>query len=77
MGIALMLVKVAAANWKFYGNIFGGNEILTIMFRRDVLVLGLTDGVLCGSTVWCLALQRAVLKGYLDWNKSGWIIQNV
>ncbi|KAL2221437.1 MBOAT, membrane-bound O-acyltransferase family-domain-containing protein [Thermoascus aurantiacus ATCC 26904] len=52
------------------------NEILRLMFHKDVLVLGLTDGVLCGSTIFCLLLQRAIEKGYLSWNRSGWIIQN-
>lgn len=56
---------------------WGKNEILRLMFHKDVLVLGLTDGVLCGSTIFCLLLQRAIEKGYLSWNRSGWITQNV
>ena len=77
LGVFLLLVKVAADNWKRYGSIFGHNEILTMMFHKDVLVLGITDGVLCGSTVFCLLLQKAIRADYLSWNKQGWIIQNV
>lgn len=73
----LMLVKIAASNWKSYGSVFGRNEILTMMFHRDVLVLGLTDGIMCASTVFCLLLQKAILADYLNWNKHGWLIQNV
>ena len=73
----LLLVKVAANNWKAYGSIFGPNQILAMMFHRDVIVLGLTDGVLCGSTVFCLLLQKVVMRGWLSWNRSGWIIQHV
>lgn len=73
----LMLVKIAASNWKSYGSIFGRNEILTMMFHRDVLVLGLTDGIMCASTAFCLLLQKAILANYLSWNKHGWLIQNV
>lgn len=73
----LMLVKIAASNWKSYGSVFGRNEILTMMFHRDVLVLGLTDGIMCASTVFCLILQKAILADYLSWNKHGWLIQNV
>lgn len=73
----LMLVKIAASNWKSYGSVFGRNEILTMMFHRDVLVLGLTDGIMCASTVFCLLLQKAILADYLSWNKHGWLIQNV
>lgn len=77
LGTALLLMKVAADNWKTYGSIFGRNEIMTMMFRRDVAVLGLTDGVMCASTCFCLLLQKAIVKGYVSWNKQGWIIQNV
>lgn len=73
----LMLVKIAASNWRSYGSVFGRNEILTMMFYRDVLVLGLTDGFMCASTVFCLLLQKAILADYLSWNKHGWLIQNV
>lgn len=77
LGTFLMLVKIAASNWKVHGNIFGRNEILSMMFHRDVIVLGLTDGFMCASTVFCLLLQRTILAGYLSWNRHGWIIQNV
>ena len=50
---------------------------MTIMFSRDVLVLGITDGVMCMATSFCILLQKVILKGYLSWNREGWIIQNV
>lgn len=77
LGTALLLLKVGADNWRTYGSVFGRNEIMTMMFHRDVAVLGLTDGVMCASTVFCLVLQRAIIRGWLSWNKQGWIIQNV
>ncbi|KAL1967756.1 hypothetical protein VTN77DRAFT_2445 [Rasamsonia byssochlamydoides] len=77
LGVGLMLFKVAANNWRIYGSIWGRNEILRLMFHKDVLVHAVTDGVLCGSTIFCLFLQRAIKAGYLRWNNSGWIIQNV
>ena len=77
LGTFLLLVKIAARNWKTYGSIFGRNEIMRMMFHEDVIVLGLTDGVMCASTAFCLLLQKAILAGYLSWNKQGWIIQNV
>ena len=77
LGTFLLLVKIAASNWKIHGSIFGRNEIMRMMFHRDVLVLGLTDGVMCASTAFCLILQKAILAGYLTWNRHGWIIQNV
>lgn len=73
----LMLVRIAANNWKIHGNVLGRNEILSMMFHHDVTVLGLTDGVMCASTVFCLLLQKTISAGYLSWNRHGWIIQNV
>lgn len=77
LGVALLLVKIAANNWRVYGTLWGKNEIINLMFRKDVLVLGISDFVLCWSTTLCLGLQRAVLRGYLRWSGLGWLIQNV
>ncbi|KAJ9649030.1 Sterol O-acyltransferase 2 (Sterol-ester synthase 2) [Coniosporium apollinis] len=72
-----LLLRVAAQNWRAHGSVFGGAELLHMMFDRDLLVLGLTDGVMCGATAFGLVLQRIILKDWLRWNSSGWIIQNV
>ncbi|KAJ5988296.1 Sterol O-acyltransferase ACAT/DAG/ARE [Penicillium waksmanii] len=77
LGVALLLVKVAANNWRDHGTIWAQNEIVRLMFHKDVLVLGLTDFVLCWCTTFCLGLQRVLLKGYLRWNGLGWIIQHI
>jgi hypothetical protein len=60
-----------------YGNILGTNEIIGLMLQRDLIVLGLSDGVMCASTGFCWILQRLILAGYISWNGEGWIIQNV
>lgn len=77
LGVALMLVKIAANNFRTYGTPFGTTEIIELMLSRDVLVLGITDFVLCWSTLFCLGLQRAIFLGYLRWSGLGWVIQNV
>lgn len=77
MGVTLMLFRLAANNWRTYGSIWGKNEIIRLMMDKDVMVLGLTDLLLCWSTGFCLILQRVVLKGYIRWNGLGWLIQNV
>lgn len=77
LSVSLLLVKVAANNWRMYGTVWGKNEIVRLMLHKDVLVLGLTDFVLCWSTVFCLGLQRVILRGYLRWSNMGWVIQNV
>jgi sterol O-acyltransferase len=77
LAIALMLIKVAAQNWKVYGSVLGKAEILHIMFDRDIVVLGITDAIMVASTIFGLGLQKVVSWGYLSWRRSGWIIQNV
>ncbi|KAI9676503.1 MAG: acyl-CoA/sterol acyltransferase [Caeruleum heppii] len=77
LGTGLLIVKIAAQNWKTYGNIFGTNQILSLMFSKDIIVLGLTDGVMCAATAFGLLLQKAILKDWLNWNKHGWIIQHI
>lgn len=71
------MLKIGAENWKKTGNPLGTNDIMKYMFKRDVLVLLLSDGILCGSTAVSWILQVLIRKGYLDWDRSGWIIQNV
>lgn len=77
LAMVLMFIKVAATNWRKYGSILGNNEIMKMMFGRDVAVLGLTDVVMLSSTSFGFFLHKAILGGYLTWSKSGWIIQNI
>jgi sterol O-acyltransferase len=77
LSIGMMLVRIAAQNWKAYGSILGSAEVFHVMFDRDIIVLGLTDGVMCAGTMFGLGLQKLILKGYLSWNRYGWIIQNL
>ncbi|EOD49900.1 putative mboat family protein [Neofusicoccum parvum UCRNP2] len=75
--IALLLVRVAAKNWKIHGSVLGGNEIWNMMFERDVVVLGLTDGVMCLATAFGFLLQHAVVRGHLTWEGPGYIIEHL
>ncbi|KAL0254810.1 Sterol O-acyltransferase 2 (Sterol-ester synthase 2) [Diplodia seriata] len=75
--IALLLIRVAAKNWRIYGSVLGRNEIWNLMFERDVVVLGLTDGFMCLATLFGFALQKAVVAGYLAWEGSGYIIEHL
>jgi sterol O-acyltransferase len=72
-----LLVRVAAQNWRQYGHVLGQAEILNLMFEKDVIVLGLTDGAMTAGTLFGVFLQRLIAKELLSWNKYGWIIQNV
>jgi hypothetical protein len=77
LGTAIYMIKLAAENWRQHGNILGSNEIMGLMFHRDVMVLGLSDGVMCGVTGFGLILQKLIFKGFLSWDRQGWIIQSV
>lgn len=77
--VAMMLLKMCAKNYRDHGSVvvWGNNEIIRLMFSKDVLVLGISDFVLCWSTMFCLGLQRVIRAGYIRWNGLGWVIQNV
>ncbi|KAH8820986.1 MBOAT family protein [Xylogone sp. PMI_703] len=77
LGTAIFVIRIAANNWRTSGSILGTNEIMSLMFHRDLLVLGLSDGVMCAATVFTLALQKVIFKGMLRWERSGWIIQSI
>jgi sterol O-acyltransferase len=63
-------------NWRDYGSILGRNQVMKLMFSRDVAVLGITDGVMYAATFEAYFFQKLVRKGYFSWANSGWIIQN-
>ncbi|SMQ51700.1 unnamed protein product [Zymoseptoria tritici ST99CH_1A5] len=75
--MVLVFCQVAMKNWRDYGSILGRNQVMKLMFSRDVLVLGLTDGVMYAATFEGYFFQKLVRRGYISWAKSGWIIQNI
>jgi sterol O-acyltransferase len=77
IAVAMMLLKIGAENWKNTGSPLGTNDIMKAMFKRDVVVLLVSDGVMCGLTGVSWVLQLLIKNDYLDWDSSGWIIQNL
>ncbi|QIW98876.1 hypothetical protein AMS68_004394 [Peltaster fructicola] len=77
IAMVLMFVQVSISNWRTYGSVLGNQQIIKLMLSKDVLLLGIVDGVMCGSTFFTYLLQVAVARGYINWSKSGWIVQNV
>lgn len=77
LGTAIFMIQIAAKNWAAHGNILGTNDIMKIMLRRDIIILGVSDAIMCGVTGFGWLLQIAILKGYAQWNGAGWILQNV
>ncbi|KAG6001132.1 hypothetical protein E4U21_004666 [Claviceps maximensis] len=77
MAVALFMLKISVDNWIMYGTPFGSNEIMKTMFRRDVFVLLLSDGIMCAMTAVSWAIQRLVYCRVFVWDRSGWIVQNI
>lgn len=77
LAMGLLLLRIAALNWKTQGSVFGRAEILHLMIDRDLFVLLATDGAMCFATSFGFVLQKAIAKGYLTWDGSGWIIQSI
>ncbi|KAI0424784.1 MBOAT family protein [Xylaria sp. FL1042] len=77
IAVVFWIIKMAADNWRRTGSPLGKNEIMKTMFRRDVIVLLISDGVMCALTGVSWVIQLLVLHGYIDWNRTGWVIQNI
>jgi sterol O-acyltransferase len=78
LGVVFAACRLIIANYLEHGNILGTNEIMGLMFHRDVVVLGLSDGMMCFFfTTFGFILQKLIAAGYITWNKEGWIIQSV
>ncbi|GIZ48877.1 hypothetical protein CKM354_001192000 [Cercospora kikuchii] len=73
----LIFVQVALRNWREYGSVLGGNQVFKLMMSRDVVLLGVTDLAMCLLTLEGLFLQKLVLRGWIKWSRTGWIIQNI
>lgn len=77
IAMVLLFCQVAMHNYRDYGSILGRNQVLKMMFSHDVLVLGFTDGVMCLACMEGLLFQKLVHRGWIRWEREGWIIQNI
>ncbi|KKA27777.1 hypothetical protein TD95_004714, partial [Thielaviopsis punctulata] len=77
MGVFLYVLKIVIINVVNHGNVLGTHEILSTMVSRDLMFLGLADGVMCSLTGVSWLLQRVILAGYIDWDHSGWLLQHL
>ena len=77
IAIAFFVLKIGADNWRHTGNPLGTNDIMKNMLRKDFLLLLISDGLMCASTGVSWILQVLVFRDYLDWDSSGWIVQNL
>jgi sterol O-acyltransferase len=78
LAMALLLIRIAAQNYRDQGSVFGNAEIVHLMVDRDLVLLLVTDGLMClCSVAFCLILQKCIAMGYLTWDRTGWIVQSV
>ncbi|KUI72646.1 Sterol O-acyltransferase 2 [Cytospora mali] len=77
IAISFFMIKIAADNWRNTGNPLGTNDIIKNMLKKDFVVLLISDGVMCGFTGVSWLLQVLIFKDYMDWDSSGWIVQNL
>jgi sterol O-acyltransferase len=77
IAMVLLFVQFSLHNYRDYGSILGTNQMGKMMFSHDLFVLGLTDGVMCAACAVTMLLQLLVQKGWLHWERGGWIIQNM
>ncbi|KAK5131193.1 hypothetical protein LTR08_001218 [Meristemomyces frigidus] len=77
IALVLLFLQVSLKNWREYGSVLGEQEIMKMMFSHDVWVLGITDAVMCAACFEGYLFQVLVRKGYINWGRGGWILQNI
>ncbi|KAK6720126.1 hypothetical protein SNK05_003243 [Fusarium graminearum] len=77
LAVFLFVLKISVQNWQIYGNPLGTSDIMKTMFHRDVVVLLLSDGIMCALTAVTWLNQWLVYANYLDWNGAGWLLQHI
>lgn len=77
LGTAIFMTQIAVKNYVAHGNVLAGNEILQQMRQSDLMLLAISDGVLWLTTGFGWTLQMMVARGWIRWNREGWIIQHV
>ncbi|CAK7567517.1 MAG: Sterol O-acyltransferase 2 (Sterol-ester synthase 2) [Sporothrix epigloea] len=78
ISVFVFMVKIGAENWRQTGSPLGTNEIMANMVRHEVIVMLLSDGILCALTGVSWLIQLIVFDGRLmEWDGAGWIVQNV
>jgi sterol O-acyltransferase len=77
LGVAIFMLQLFLENYQNYGSVLGGNQIMQMMFQRDVMVLVLSSAGICLTSMLGLGLQKAIQNGCLSWNGTGWVVQSV
>ena len=77
ISMALLLIRIAAGNYKTKGSVFGEAEILHLMIDRDLFVMLTTDASMYAATSFGFILHKAISKNYLTWDGSGWVVQSM
>ncbi|CAK7208250.1 Sterol O-acyltransferase 2 (Sterol-ester synthase 2) [Sporothrix bragantina] len=78
ISVFVFMVKIGAENWRQTGSPLGTNEIMANMVHHEIIVMLLSDGVLCALTGVSWLIQLIVFDGRLmEWDGAGWIVQNV
>ncbi|PHH51660.1 Sterol O-acyltransferase 2 [Ceratocystis fimbriata CBS 114723] len=76
MSVFMYMLKIVVLNISIHGNPLGTHEIISTMVSRDLVYLGLADGVMCALTLVSWGIQRIMFAGYLNWDRSGWLLQH-
>lgn len=78
MSVVMLVLKLAATSYREHGRLFG-IDILSIMFNPNNLIdcLLVDATMFWGSALWCVPLQKAIAKGGISWERTGWILQMV
>lgn len=73
--VAVIVFRLFVFNYCQKSMLMDGN--LLMILCRDLWKVAATDLVLYLSTYFAFFWQLGIKNGYLDWDKTGWIVQNI
>ncbi|KAK4229309.1 sterol O-acyltransferase 2 [Podospora fimiseda] len=80
LGVFLFVIKIAANNFRSTGSVLGTNEIMSKMMfgnLRELIRMLVADGLMCLLTGLTWVLQVEILRGKMEWDRVGWIVQSL
>lgn len=73
--ITFQIVKTTVHNYVMFSKVLGTN--IAFILYKDLEKIALTDLFMYLATYFGVFLQLVIKRNYVDWDTSGWILQNI
>lgn len=73
--LAVVIVRSAVYNYVEFRALFGSN--IAQILITDIVPIGLTDLLMYITTYVTVVIQLAIKRGFISWNRTGWVLQTL